>query len=121
MVPAYRIPHALTFKDALKKGASLELTTAKNRSEDIAVLQYTGGTTGVSKGAQLSHGNIIAHNSMITAMVQALYEYQWRTISIVTAITTVSYLCADGEWNAHVQYRCEKRIDHKCAGYHQDL
>ncbi len=78
MVPAYHLPQALSFKDALKKGASLELQSPSHRLEDIAVLQYTGGTTGVSKGAQLTHANIIAHNSMITAMVQAIHECQWR-------------------------------------------
>jgi len=65
MVPAYHLPQALSFKDALKKGALLKLSKVPLAAEDIAVLQYTGGTTGISKGAQLSHGNIIAHNSMI--------------------------------------------------------
>ena len=65
MVPAYSLPQALSFKDALKKGASLKWDKPNVSIQDIAVLQYTGGTTGVSKGAQLSHGNIVAHNSMI--------------------------------------------------------
>lgn len=65
MVPAYHLPEALSFKDILKKGKSLKLITPEISNQDIAVLQYTGGTTGVSKGAQLSHGNLIAHNSMV--------------------------------------------------------
>jgi long-chain acyl-CoA synthetase len=64
MVPAYSLPHAIQFKEVMKKGVSMTLTTPAVSTSDIAVLQYTGGTTGVSKGAQLSHGNIIAHNTM---------------------------------------------------------
>lgn len=66
MVPPYRLPKALSFNDVLKKGKSMSLDKHPVTHEDIAVLQYTGGTTGVSKGAQLSHGNLVAHNSMIT-------------------------------------------------------
>lgn len=65
MVPAYHIPQAHSFKDALKKGSTRTLTKPSFALEEIAVLQYTGGTTGISKGAQLSHANLIAHNSMI--------------------------------------------------------
>ena len=66
MVPKYDLPRAISLKKALSKGASLKLTKVEPSINDIAVLQYTGGTTGISKGAQLSHGNIVAHNSMIT-------------------------------------------------------
>src|SRR5688572_26102777 len=85
MVPAYHIPQALKFKDAMKKGSSLELTKPKIESEDIAVLQYTGGTTGVSKGAQLSHSNIIAHNSMIKQWFKPYMNTNGAN-AIVTAI-----------------------------------
>jgi long-chain acyl-CoA synthetase len=66
MVPDYHVPNAIDFKSVLKKGKSLTYTKPKIEIEDLAFLQYTGGTTGVSKGAQLSHRNIIAHNQMIT-------------------------------------------------------
>ncbi len=66
MVPAYHISNAVTFKEALKKGSQFKLEKPKIDSEDLAVLQYTGGTTGIAKGAQLSHRNIVAHNMMIS-------------------------------------------------------
>ena len=66
MVPDYYLPNAISFKSVLKKGKGLNYTKPRIEIEDLAFLQYTGGTTGVSKGAQLSHRNIIAHNQMIT-------------------------------------------------------
>jgi long-chain acyl-CoA synthetase len=66
MVPPFNLPMAVPFKEALRKGASLTLVKPSISIDDTAVLQYTGGTTGVSKGAQLSHANIVAHNTMIT-------------------------------------------------------
>ena len=65
MVPSYKIPNEIRFKDVLMKGMELTLDRPKIDKEDIAMLQYTGGTTGVAKGAQLSHRNIIAHNMIV--------------------------------------------------------
>ena len=61
MVPDYRIPNAITFKQALAKGAAQTFQPVKLTREDLAFLQYTGGTTGVAKGAMLTHGNICAN------------------------------------------------------------
>ncbi|MGV3652637.1 MAG: long-chain-fatty-acid--CoA ligase [Noviherbaspirillum sp.] len=61
MVPAYSLPNAMPFKRALAEGAGMTLRPAELRHEDIAFLQYTGGTTGVSKGAALTHRNVIAN------------------------------------------------------------
>ena len=60
MVPPYELPGAVLFKQALAEGASKKLATPALTHDDIAFLQYTGGTTGVSKGAMLLHRNIIA-------------------------------------------------------------
>ncbi|WP_426177276.1 long-chain-fatty-acid--CoA ligase [Massilia sp. TWR1-2-2] len=61
MVPAYSLPNAVRFKDMLSQGARMTFTPVEAQSSDIAFLQYTGGTTGVSKGATLTHRNIIAN------------------------------------------------------------
>lgn len=61
MVPAYSLQNALSFKEALAEGARQELKKVDIQAEDVAFLQYTGGTTGVSKGATLVHRNIVAN------------------------------------------------------------
>ena len=61
LVPAFKLPQAVRFNDALARGRKLPVTRPVLGPEDIAVLQYTGGTTGVSKGAVLLHRNVIAN------------------------------------------------------------
>ena len=61
MVPAYSLPGAVRFNAAVAKGSSGKLKPVKIKPDDVAVLQYTGGTTGVSKGAVLLHRNVIAN------------------------------------------------------------
>jgi long-chain acyl-CoA synthetase len=61
MVPAYDIPGAVKFNDAIAQGRGKTLTPVPVGPDDIAVLQYTGGTTGVSKGAVLLHRNLVAN------------------------------------------------------------
>jgi long-chain acyl-CoA synthetase len=61
MVPPYSIPGAVSFNDALAAGRGLKFTKPAITREDVAFLQYTGGTTGVSKGATLLHQNVLAN------------------------------------------------------------
>lgn len=61
MVPEYRIADTISFQTALKQGASQPFTPVDITRDDTAFLQYTGGTTGVAKGAVLTHGNICAN------------------------------------------------------------
>ncbi|MCU0450514.1 MAG: AMP-binding protein [Bernardetiaceae bacterium] len=61
MVPAYRLPQAITLRQALSLGRRAKFTPLALTGQDIAFIQYTGGTTGVSKGAVLTHRNIMAN------------------------------------------------------------
>ncbi|MGZ3181286.1 MAG: long-chain-fatty-acid--CoA ligase [Telluria sp.] len=61
MVPEYSLPNAVRFKDALSHARRMPFAPAAIRNTDVAFLQYTGGTTGVSKGATLTHRNVIAN------------------------------------------------------------
>ncbi|BDX20263.1 long-chain-fatty-acid--CoA ligase [Halopseudomonas aestusnigri] len=69
MVPSYNIPGMVRFNDAMAKGRSLSLAEANPASGDIAVLQYTGGTTGVAKGAMLTHRNLVANMLQAKALM----------------------------------------------------
>ncbi|GGY40753.1 long-chain-fatty-acid--CoA ligase [Bacterioplanes sanyensis] len=60
-VPAYTIPTSVGLRDALAKGSSHRFTPVQVNRDDVAVLQYTGGTTGVAKGAMLTHRNLMAN------------------------------------------------------------
>ena len=70
MVPAYSLPGAVAFNDALAAGRAMKLAKPAITREDVAFLQYTGGTTGVSKGATLLHSNIIANMLQNDAWLQ---------------------------------------------------
>ncbi len=67
MVPAYRLPQAVPFKQVLRQGRELSAKPVPLSLDDIAVLQYTGGTTGLAKGAMLTHGNLVANMLQVLA------------------------------------------------------
>jgi long-chain acyl-CoA synthetase len=74
MVPAYNIPNAYSFNQALELGSKQAYQDVPLSHEDIAFLQYTGGTTGVSKGAVLTHKNIIANMLQIVEWMKPVLK-----------------------------------------------
>ena len=74
MVPAYSLPGAVRFNDAISAGTRGTLKKPEIKPDDVAVLQYTGGTTGVSKGAVLLHRNVIANVLQSEAFNQPVME-----------------------------------------------
>lgn len=61
LVPKYKLPHAVSFREALSIGKQRQYVKPNLESSDLAFLQYTGGTTGVAKGAMLTHANMLAN------------------------------------------------------------
>ncbi|MGO4306299.1 MULTISPECIES: long-chain fatty acid--CoA ligase [unclassified Cupriavidus] len=70
MVPAWELPHCVRFNDVLAEGRKMQLKPVATGPDDIAFLQYTGGTTGVSKGAVLLHRNIVSNVLQSEAWMQ---------------------------------------------------
>jgi long-chain acyl-CoA synthetase len=84
MVPHYTIANEISFCNALKKGESHPFTPVDITHEDIAFLQYTGGTTGVSKGAILTHHNMVSNVLQASAWVTPLFDESGEII--ITAL-----------------------------------
>ena len=74
MVPAYTLPGSVEFKNALKLGAQHRFETVPTGHDDIAFLQYTGGTTGVAKGAVLTNRNMVANMQQAAAWIKDIIE-----------------------------------------------
>ncbi len=74
MVPSFDIPQAISLRHVLEEGRRLTFRPVSLSKEDIAFLQYTGGTTGVAKGAMLTHRNIVANMEQIYAWMQPRLE-----------------------------------------------
>lgn len=74
MIPSFKLPGAIRFTAALKQGRKLHYERPEITGEDLAFLQYTGGTTGVSKGAMLTHRNIVANLEQTSNILENVIE-----------------------------------------------
>ncbi|WP_122286388.1 long-chain-fatty-acid--CoA ligase FadD2 [Pseudomonas syringae group genomosp. 3] len=70
LVPPFRLPQAVGFKRALQLGRDSRVQAVAQTLDDVAVLQYTGGTTGLAKGAMLTHGNLVANMQQVYACMR---------------------------------------------------
>jgi len=82
-IPLIYIPNIIPFKKVLKEGKKLSLKKVAISHEDLAFLQYTGGTTGIAKGAMLTHGNMIANVLQAEVWFQ---EFKSEQEIIITAL-----------------------------------
>ncbi len=80
MVPDYSLPGAIRFVDAIKQGRKVSLSRVPITHDDLAFLQYTGGTTGVAKGAMLLHRNIVANMLQARAWVRPILTDDRREV-----------------------------------------
>ena len=87
LVPQWHLPNHTRFKTALNVGRSLAVPMPILKSSDLAFLQYTGGTTGASKGAMLSHGNILANLDQMRLWLDVAYRIKGKP-------EDVNYICA---------------------------
>ena len=74
MVPPFHLPDAVRFPDALDQGRGKPLRPSEAGREDAAFLQYTGGTTGVAKGAALTHGNVVSNLQQTSSWIGRQFE-----------------------------------------------
>lgn len=74
MIPSYNLPNSTSFKQALGAVSASKYKRPDLSLDDVALLQYTGGTTGVAKGAMLSHGNLVANMLQISVLINSAFE-----------------------------------------------
>ncbi|WP_131667916.1 AMP-binding protein [Psychrobacter pygoscelis] len=83
MVPKYKLPNSVGFKTALSAVSASQYKRPDVDLGDVALLQYTGGTTGVAKGAMLTHGNLAANMLQISALMNSAFEYDVKAEDII--------------------------------------
>jgi len=96
MVPDYDIPGAIRFKDTLVLGQLQKLPEVQISHQDIAFLQYTGGTTGVSKGAMLTHRNLVANMQQAATWIGTNVKYGEEIIITALPLYHIFALTANG-------------------------
>ncbi|HEX7113941.1 MAG TPA: AMP-binding protein [Steroidobacter sp.] len=101
-VPRWELPQALRFNSVLEQGAFLPFTPVELDHEDIAFLQYTGGTTGVAKGAMLTHRNMVANVLQAAAWIGT--EARYGKDTIITALPLYHIFALTGNWLVFMRF-----------------
>jgi long-chain acyl-CoA synthetase len=96
MVPAYSLPGAFWMRNVLKEGARLKFKAADVTPDDLAFLQYTGGTTGVSKGAMLTHRNVLANCQQALAFAEGQLTDETETVVTLIPMYHIFSLTVNG-------------------------
>jgi long-chain acyl-CoA synthetase len=104
-VPAWYLPDAVSFREALRAGRSLPLKSVDVGPEDIAFLQYTGGTTGVAKGAMLTHGNVSANILQAEAWLAGRFSQEAGVLITAIPLYHVFALTANCLLFAHLGWK----------------
>jgi long-chain acyl-CoA synthetase len=101
-VPHWELPGAVRFNDVLEQGAFLPFEPVETNHEDIAFLQYTGGTTGVAKGAMLTHRNMIAN--VLQAGAWLGVGAQLGRDTVITPLPLYHIVALTGNWLVFVKF-----------------
>ncbi|WP_373778389.1 long-chain-fatty-acid--CoA ligase FadD [Glaesserella sp.] len=83
LVPKYKLPHAVSFREALSIGKQRQYVKPMITKDDLAFLQYTGGTTGVAKGAMLAHRNVVANILQAKWVAEPLAKGSGERIGVI--------------------------------------
>lgn len=108
MVPAYELKGAIRFMNALKQGQSLTYTRPEIVNSDLAFLQYTGGTTGVSKGAMLTHRNMVANLEQVAGILETVIDE--GEDFVVTALPLYHIFALLANCLVFVKYGCKNLL-----------
>lgn len=104
MVPDFELPGAKSFVGALKQGHKLPYERPEITGEDLAFLQYTGGTTGLSKGAMLTHRNIVANLEQTSNILDTVIEPGKELV--VTALPLYHIFALQGNCLTFIKFGC---------------
>ncbi|MDU0354605.1 long-chain-fatty-acid--CoA ligase FadD [Paraglaciecola aquimarina] len=94
LVPKYSLPQAESFLATLEKGSGLIYTRPEIANSDLAFLQYTGGTTGVSKGAMLTHRNMLANLEQISQILSTIVDESYEGDDLVVTALPLYHIFA---------------------------
>ena len=96
MVPEYSLPNARWMRDVLKEGGKVKFKPVDVRADDLGFLQYTGGTTGVSKGAMLTHRNVLANCQQALAFAEGQLTDETETVVTLIPMYHIFSLTVNG-------------------------